>query len=99
MKLLISLLAVAGLSGCVGYVPYYGGDAYGGYATAPGYATGPAYAYPAPYYAPGYAAAPYYGPAISFGAIIGGGGYHRGYRREWRDGGGAHYGHHGYGAH
>jgi hypothetical protein len=73
MKLLIAALATAGLSGCVGYVPYYGG----------------ADAYPSPYYAPGYPAAPYYGPSISFGAIIGGGGggYHRGYRRGWSDGG------------
>ena len=95
MKLLLSLLAVAGLAGCA-YYPYPGDPyAYGpGYGTtvAPGYATAPAYAYPAPYYAPGYAAAPYYGPSISFGAIIGGGDYHHGYRRGWRDGDGHHHG-------
>lgn len=92
MKLLLSLLAVAGLAGCA-YYPYPG-DAYAyGPGYGAGYATAPVYAAPAPYYAPGYPAAPYYygGPAISFGAVIGGG-YHHGYRRGWRDGDG----HHGY---
>jgi hypothetical protein len=86
MKLLLSLLAVAGLAGCA-YYPYPG-DAYAyGPNYGPGYTTAPAYAYPAaPYYAPGYAAAPYYygGPSISLGIF--GGGYHHGYRRGWRDG-------------
>lgn len=91
MKLLLSLLAVAGLAGCA-YYPYPA-DAYGyGPGYNAGYATAPTYAYPAPYYAPGYAPAPYYygGPSISLG-IFGGGGYHHGYRRGWREGD-----HHGY---
>lgn len=84
MKLLIAALAAAGLTGCVGYVPYYGGDAY---AAAPAYGV-PAYsaypAYPAAYpYA--YSAPYYYGPSISLGAVIAPG-YHRGYHRGWRDG-------------
>ena len=77
MKLLIAALAAAGLTGCVGYVPYYGG-AYPGYGAAPlDPAYGAAQVYPASPY--GYAA-PYYGPSISFGIV--GGGYY-GHRRHW----------------
>ena len=85
MKLLIAALAAAGLTGCVGYVPYYG-DAYPGYGAAPlSPAYGAAQVYPAYPYGYGYGYGyPYYGPSISFGAVFGGGHYH-GHRRDWDD--------------
>ncbi|HKB54443.1 MAG TPA: hypothetical protein VKD22_10605 [Ramlibacter sp.] len=81
MKLLIAALAAAGLTGCVGYVPYYDGGAYPGYGAAPlDPAYGAAQVYPAYPYSYGY---PYYGPSISFGAFFGGG---YGHRRHWGGG-------------
>jgi hypothetical protein len=59
MKKLIALLAVVGLSGCVGYYPApYDSGAY--YGSAPNY-------YGSPYYG-----TPYYGPSVS---IYGSGGW------------------------
>jgi len=65
MKLVVSLLAVAGLTGCVGYgYPYAGGGVY--------------YEGAAPYYGPIYAPG-YYGGTYYGGGYYGGGYYGRGY--------------------
>jgi hypothetical protein len=79
MKLVVSLLAVAGLTGCVGYGYPYAGPGVYGEAAAPYYG---------PVYAPGYYGGTYYGGGYYGGAgYYGGSGYYgRGYDGRSYDG-------------